>query len=121
MTANFYKHADRDPEDVHIHHSWDTDLLIYDCCVRLDILTGAVITGARCTECNAFLAWFTASYPPEEKYEVRIKGVPVIEMNRRSRLDFGLDMLHYMYKGKNWKELADGEYWNTSTGLVKPI
>jgi len=42
-TANFFKHADRDPEEVHAFDPAQTEILLFDACFKYKDLTGELV------------------------------------------------------------------------------
>ena len=56
--SNFFKHADRDPEDVLTFHHMLCPLWLMDCCVMYQKLTGKFSR-----ESATFAMWFVVQYP----------------------------------------------------------
>jgi hypothetical protein len=56
--SNFFKHADRDPEDVLTFHHMLCPIWLCDCCMMYQHLTGKFSR-----ECAAFVMWYIVQYP----------------------------------------------------------
>lgn len=56
--SNFFKHADRDPDDVLTFYHMLCPIWLMDCCVMYKNLTGKFSR-----ECAGFVMWFTVQYP----------------------------------------------------------
>jgi hypothetical protein len=68
--SNFFKHADRDPDDVLTFYHMLCPIWLMDCCMMYQKLTGKFSR-----ECAVFVMWFTVQYPdllaPESAQLVR--------------------------------------------------
>jgi|SRR5579863_7369766 len=51
--ANFFKHADRDPDDVHEFNPAQTEILLFDACFKYKELTGELVPTL-----GVYQAWF---------------------------------------------------------------
>ena len=76
---NFFKHADRDPDAVFEFDPWVTEILIFEGCFLVEVLTGEMFPEAK-----LFTIWFSVKYP-ELLSEGSIKEL--IEMEPAKSLD----------------------------------
>lgn len=51
--ANFFKHADRDPDDIHTFNPGQTEILLFDACFKYREITGELVPALA-----VYQAWF---------------------------------------------------------------
>lgn len=82
QAQNFFKHADKDPDQLLDFNPAQTEILLWDACV----LYGA-LTGHQHPLITLFSVWFAASHPeiltPEKQAEVAQVPIPYDLNNRR--------------------------------------